>query len=125
MRVIVTGGKKDITYREVEQKISQALFHLGTEGYLDNVQQVEFVSSQRKGAESLGLLFASNNSIPIKIFEVKGDVEDSQSRCERMVKYANSSDMRGVLIYFPGSTSHISQQLLDLAQQNDMKILQV
>ena len=125
MRVIVTGGKKDITYKEVEQRISQALFQLGTEGLLDNVQQVEFVSSQRKGAESLGLLFATNNSMPIKIFEVKGDVEDSYSRCERMVNYAVSSDRGGVLLYFPGSTSHISQQLIDLAQQHNMRILEV
>lgn len=110
MRVIIAGGRNYTDYKRLCKVCDRML---------RNQTEVEIVSGKAKGADKLGELYAEERGYPLEEFPTNWDEFGKRAgyiRNKQMAEYADA------LIAFWDGESKGTKHMIDLAEENNLKI---
>lgn len=110
MKVIIAGGRDFTNYVKLERICDY---------YLQNTDNIEIVSGNARGTDILGEKYAEKRNYKLKIFPADWDKYGKSAgyiRNNEMAKYGDA------LIAFWDGTSRGTENMIEQAKKNDLKI---
>lgn len=100
MKIIVAGGRDFNSYKLLKKELKSII---------NNNQNIEIISGGAQGADSLGIQFAKENNIPVKIFPALWDVYGKSAGMIRNKQMAEYGDF---LLAFWDGKSHGTMNMI-------------
>ena len=115
-RIIIAGSRNFNDYRRVADTLDKLGIHL--------INDIEIVSGNAPGVDTLGEKYAKAYGYPLKIFSANWNEYGKAAgpiRNEQMAKYAAAAD-RGILIAFPTDESRGTRNMIKLAKEYGLEV---
>ena len=143
MRVIIAGGRDFDDYDLLKKECIKIFKQLKSEGYNTNRNNLEIISGEAKGADTLGKRFGIMFKLDVVSFPAKWNdltvekcvikegkygkynVLAGHNRNEEMAKYANKDHELGVLLAFWDGKSTGTKSMIELAKEYGLRIFVV
>lgn len=109
-KVIVAGGRDFNDYPLLEQKLDKLL---------ENKSDVEIVSGLARGADSLGLKYASQKNLPVKKFPANWNENGTMAGYERNIQMA---DYANACICFWNGKSRGTKHMIRMAREFNLQL---
>lgn len=143
MRAIIAGGRDFDDYDLLKKECIEIFKQLKSEGYNTNKNNLEIISGEAKGADTLGKRFGIMFKLDVVSFPAKWDDLDVEkcviktnkygkynalagyNRNEEMAKYASEDEEIGVLIAFWDGKSTGTKSMIELAKEYGLRVFMV
>lgn len=108
MKVVVAGSRTIDNYHAVEQAIEDSGFDV-----------TEVISGTAKGVDSLGIIWAENNEIPVLFFPANWNKYGKRAGYLRNVEMADNAD--AVIVLWDGRSKG-SKHMIDIAKRKNLPL---
>jgi hypothetical protein len=144
LRVIIAGGRDFNDYDLLKRECLKIFTQLKSEGYSTDRKNLEIISGEAKGADTLGKRFAIMFKLDVVSFPAKWNdfnvekceirynkygnpynVLAGHNRNEEMAKYASEDKELGVLLAFWDGKSTGTKNMIELAKKYGLKVFVV
>lgn len=102
MKIIVAGGRDFTSYELLEKELKSIINN-------NQDQSIEIISGGARGADSLGIRFAKENNIPIKIFPA---LWDTYGKSAGMIRNKQMAEYGDFLLAFWNGKSHGTMNMI-------------
>lgn len=143
LRVIIAGGRDFDDYDLLRKECLKIFAQLKSEGYSTDRKNLEIISGEAKGADTLGKRFGIMFKLDVVSFPAKWndlDVEKcviktnkygkynalaGHNRNEEMAKYASEDNEIGILLAFWDGKSTGTKNMIELAKEYGLRVFAV